>query len=119
MASDFEQFLFGSNDGEKNRRNQYDRLSNRDNRMSDFGNYAGSALNNLANRGVINSTVGANAMSNALTQAEKNFWDDQYKLLMGYDYNADNSDGLLPSLLSGVGGAFSGAAGKAIGAGLF
>lgn len=115
--------FFGIDDGDKKRQDMYDKVSNYDNRMNDFKSYSGTALNNLANRGVINSTVGANAMSNALTQSEKNYWDDQMKLLLGYNYNQDNDPGMFAPLMQGIGsaggailgGVFGGPTGASIG----
>lgn len=114
----FGSFLFGSSKGDKMSENQYNKVANYDNRMNDFKQLSGSALNSMSNRGIINSSVTANAMSNALTQAEKNYWNDQMNLLNTYDYNNHNSDGALTHILGAVGGGIAGGIGSGIGKGL-
>lgn len=114
----FGSFLFGSNKGSKMQENQYNKVANYDNRMNDFKQLSGSALNSMSNRGIINSSVTGNAMSNALTQAERNYWNDQMNLLNTYDYNNHNSDGALTHILGAVGGGIAGGIGSGIGKGL-
>ncbi len=62
--------------------------------MADFNQYAGQALNGLAGRGVINSSVGSSALANASALADKNYWDDQ-KALLGYAFGQQDTPGLL------------------------
>lgn len=77
--------LFGEDTAENKQREQYDKIANQDNRMEDFENLSGTALNNLANRGIVNSSVTSKALGSAMAQAEDNYWDDQMKLLsIGY-----------------------------------
>lgn len=77
--------LFGENTAENKQREQYDKVADRDNRMEDFENLSGTALNNLANRGIVNSSVTSKALGSAMAQAEDNYWNDQMKLLaVGY-----------------------------------
>lgn len=114
----FGSFLFGSNKGKKMRENQYNKVANYDNRMKDFKQLSGSALNSMSNRGIINSSVTSKAMSDALTQAERNYWNDQMNLLNIYDYNSHNSDGALTHILGGIGGGIAGGIGSGIGKGL-
>lgn len=97
--------LFGSDYGDKKRQEQYNKLSNYDNRMNDFKEYSGTALNDLSNRGVLNSSVTSKAMGQALSEAEKNFWNDQMRLLTYYDYDKDNSIGAFAPLMQGIGSA--------------
>ena len=77
--------LFGEDTAENKQREQYDKIANQDNRMENFENLSGTALNNLANRGIVNSSVTSKALGSAMAQAEDNYWDDQIKLLsIGY-----------------------------------
>lgn len=77
--------FFGENTAENKQRQQYDKIANIDNRMEDFENLSGQALNNLAGRGIVNSSVTSKALGSALSQAEDNYWNDQIKLLsIGY-----------------------------------
>lgn len=114
----FGSFLFGSNKGSKMQENQYNKVANYDNRMNDFKQLSGTALNSMSNRGIINSSVTGSAMSGALTQAEKNYWNDQMNLLNTYNYNNHNSDGALTHILGGIGGGIAGGIGSGIGKGL-
>ena len=64
----------------------------------DFENLSGSAINEMANRGIINSSVTAKALGSAAAEAENNYWNDQIKLL-GYSYGTDKK-GLAEDLSS-------------------
>lgn len=97
--------LFGSDNGDKKRQEQYNKLSSYDNRMNDFKTLSGTALNDLSNRGVLNSSVTSKAMGQALSEAEKNFWNDQMQLLTYYDYDKDNSTGSFAPFMQGIGSA--------------
>lgn len=77
--------FFGENTAENKEREQFDKIANYDNRMADFENLSGTAINNLANRGIVNSSVTSKAIGSAMAQAEDNYWEDQMKLLsIGY-----------------------------------
>ncbi len=80
--------LFGETKSRDTHRQQYDKVANIDNRMADFEKISGMAVNNLANRGIINSSVTSKALGNAMALAEDNYWKDQMKLL-GYGYGND------------------------------
>ncbi len=84
----FNKLLFGETTSSDKQKEQYDKVADYDNRMSDFEELSGKAINNMANRGVINSSVTSSALSDALNQAENNYWDNQIKLL-GYSYGTD------------------------------
>lgn len=84
----FNKLLFGENKSSNKQQKQYDKVANYDNRMEDFENLSGSALNEMANRGIINSSVTAKALGSAAAAAENNYWNDQIKLL-GYSYGID------------------------------
>lgn len=77
--------LFGENTAENKEREQFDKIADHDSRLSDFENLSGTAINSLANRGIVNSSVTSKAIGTAMAQAEDNYWDDQIKLLaIGY-----------------------------------
>ncbi|MDE7314193.1 MAG: hypothetical protein K2N11_00640, partial [Mucispirillum sp.] len=84
----FNKLLFGENKASSKQQEQYDKVANYDNRMKDFESLSGSAVNEMANRGVINSSVTAKALGSAAAAAENNYWNDQIKLL-GYSYGTD------------------------------
>ena len=84
----FNKLLFGENKSSNKQQKQYDKVANYDNRMEDFENLSGSAVNEMANRGLINSSVTAKALGSAAAVAENNYWNDQMKLL-GYSYGTD------------------------------
>lgn len=112
---DLGDFLFGSDEGTKqqeNLRNQITtNLLNKDNRMNDFNTFSGQALNSLANRGIINSSVTSSAMANALNQADQNYINTQlqgYNLLQGL--MPQDTTGLIPQVAS----AFAGGVGSAL-----
>lgn len=84
----FNKLLFGENKSSSKQQEQYDKVANYDNRMEDFENLSGSAINEMANRGIINSSVTAKALGSAAAAAENNYWNDQMKLL-GYSYGTD------------------------------
>ena len=84
----FNKLLFGENKASTRQQEQYDKVADYDNRMEDFENLSGSAINEMANRGIINSSVTAKALGSAAAEAENNYWDDQIKLL-GYSYGTD------------------------------
>lgn len=84
----FNKLLFGENKSSNKQQEQYAKVANYDNRMEDFKNLSGSAVNEMANRGIINSSVTAKALSSAATVAENNYWNDQIKLL-GYSFGTD------------------------------
>lgn len=97
---DLGEFFTGSSkksDFEKKREQLFDDMRNYDNRMNDFNQLAGTALNSLASRGVINSSVGSNAMGSALGQADKNYWDNQ-KALLNFQTGYQDSPGFLQHL---------------------
>lgn len=84
----FNKLLFGENKSSLKQQEQYDKIANYDNRMADFENLSGKAINEMANRGIINSSVTSKALSSAINSAENNYWDNQIKLL-GYNYGTD------------------------------
>lgn len=84
----FNKLLFGENKSSNKQQKQYDKVANYDNRMKDFESLSGSAVNEMANRGIINSSVTAKALGTAAAAAENNYWNDQIKLL-GYSYGTD------------------------------
>lgn len=84
----FNKLLFGENKAGSKQQKQYDKVANYDNRMKDFENLSGSAVNEMSNRGIINSSVTAKALGTAAAAAENNYWNDQIKLL-GYSYGTD------------------------------
>lgn len=94
----FNKLLFGENKSSSRQQEQYDKVANYDNRMEDFENLSGSAINEMANRGIINSSVTAKALGSAMAEAEDNYWNDQMKLL-GYSYGTDKK-GLAEDLTS-------------------
>ena len=94
----FNKLLFGENKSSNKQHKQYDKVANYDNRMEDFENLSGSAINEMANRGIINSSVTAKALGSAAAEAENNYWNDQIKLL-GYSYGTDKK-GLAEDLTS-------------------
>lgn len=94
----FNKLLFGENKSSNKQQEQYDKVANYDNRMEDFENLSGSAINEMANRGIINSSVTAKALGSAMAEAEDNYWNDQIKLL-GYSYGTDKK-GLAEDLTS-------------------
>lgn len=96
---DFNKLLFGENKAGKKQQVQYDKIANYDNRKEDFENLSGSVINDMANRGIINSSVTAKALGSALNTAENNYWNDQIKLL-GYNYGYDKK-GISDNLSSG------------------
>lgn len=59
----------------------YDSLLQRDNRESDMKSLYGTALNDMAKSGVINSSVGKLALGEAAAKAEDNYWKDKLSLL--------------------------------------
>ncbi len=79
--NDLGDFFLGSDKASKRQDELYNKIANRDNRMADFNQFAGKALNNLASRGVINSSVGSNALANASALADKTYWDNQMQLI--------------------------------------
>ena len=83
----FNKLLFGENKSSTKQQEQYDKVANYDNRMEDYENLSGSAINEMANRGIINSSVTAKALGSAAAEAENNYWNDQIKLL-GYSYGS-------------------------------
>ena len=64
------------------------RQANYDNRVEDFESLSGNVINEMANRGIINSSVTGKALGSAVAEAENNYWNDQMKLL-GYSYGTD------------------------------
>ena len=84
----FNKLLFGENKASTRQQEQYDKVADYDNRMEDFETLSDSAINEMANRGIINSSVTAKALGSAAAEAENNYWDDQIKLL-GYSYGTD------------------------------
>ena len=56
--------------------------------MEDFESLSGNVINEMANRGIINSSVTGKALGSAVAEAENNYWNDQMKLL-GYSYGTD------------------------------
>lgn len=110
-------FFIGSDAGTKARNDLNSQITNnllnRDNRMADFENYSGTALNNLANRGIINSSVTSGAMANALNQADQNYINTQ---LQAYGLLANNMPqdtvGLLPNVVGSFAGGFGTGLGK-------
>lgn len=94
----FNKLLFGENKSSSRQQEQYDKVANYDNRMENFENLSGSAINEMANRGIINSSVTAKALGSAMAEAEDNYWNDQMKLL-GYSYGTDKK-GLAEDLTS-------------------
>lgn len=84
----FNKLLFGENKASSKQQEQYDKVANYDNRMKDFEKLSGTAINEMANRGIINSSVTAKALGAAAAEAENNYWNDQIKLL-GYSYGTD------------------------------
>lgn len=120
----FSDFMFGGASSTWGDRKEelYNRLASTDNREADFNRYAGQALNNLAGRGVINSSVGSSALANAAAQAQRNYDDQQMQLLsfLASQQDEDYGDGLMPGLLgiagTGIGAFLGGAEGAAIGA---
>lgn len=121
---DLGDFLFGSDEGTKQQENLRNQITtnilNRDNRMNDFNTFSGQALNSLANRGIINSSVTSGAMADALNQAEQNYINTQlqgYSLLQGL--MPQDTMGLVPGVVSGIASGFGTGLGGAIGKGLF
>ena len=80
--------LFGENKAGSKQKEQYDKLANYDNRVEDFESLSGNVINEMANRGIINSSVTGKALGSAVAEAENNYWNDQMKLL-GYSYGTD------------------------------
>lgn len=95
----FNKLLFGENKSNAANQKQYEKIANYDNRKQDFENLSGEAINAMANRGIINSSVTAKALSSALNEAENNYWNNQIKLL-GYNYGHDKK-GIAENLSSG------------------
>lgn len=112
-------FLFGDSTASDRQNELYDKVSNYDNRMKDFNQFAGSALNGLGNRGVINSTVASSALARGLGEADKNYWNNQMNLVQPV-FSQKDEGGLLGGVLGGlgnmagnyVGGLFGNAFGK-------
>ena len=94
----FNKLLFGENKASTRQQQQYDKVADYDNRMEDFENLSGSAIKEMANRGIINSSVTAKALGSAMAEAEDNYWNDQIKLL-GYSYGTDQK-GIVSDLSS-------------------
>ena len=84
----FNKLLFGENKAGSKQKEQYDKLANYDNRVEDFESLSGNVINEMANRGIINSSVTGKALGSAVAEAEINYWNDQMKLL-GYSYGTD------------------------------
>ncbi len=84
----FNKLLFGENKSNRKQQEQYEKIANYDNRLADFKNLSGNVLNDMANRGIINSSVTSNALGKAISDTENNYWNDQIKLL-GYKYGND------------------------------
>lgn len=103
----FNKLMFGENKASNKQQEQYDKVANIDNRMKDFENLSGQALNSLANRGIVNSSVTSKALGSAMAQAEDNYWNDQMKLL-NYSYGKDK-EGIAGSLMKNATSSFFGA----------
>ena len=78
----FNKLLFGENKAGSKQKEHYD------NRVEDFESLSGNVINEMANRGIINSSVTGKALGSAVAEAENNYWNDQMKLL-GYSYGTD------------------------------
>lgn len=92
--------IFGDNSSSNRQKEQYDKVADYDGRMNDFEVFSGEAINEMGNRGIINSSVTSKALSTALNQANDSYWDDQLKLA-GYNYGKD-TEGILPALSKGM-----------------
>lgn len=103
----FNKLMFGENKASNKQQEQYDKVANIDNRMKDFENLSGQALNSLANRGIVNSSVTSKALGSAMAQAEDNYWNDQMKLL-NYSYGKDK-EGIAGNLMKNATSSFFGA----------
>lgn len=113
------EFFFGSDKGTKQKESLINQIStdilNSDNRKADFENYAGTALNNLANRGIVNSSVTSGAMAKALNQADQNYINTQlqgYNLLQGL--MPQDTTGLIPGVASSFASGFGTGLGKSL-----
>lgn len=95
----FGELLFGTDTEQKKRNDLYNKYVNYDNRIADFSNYAGTAINDLANRGIINSSVTSSALGKALNQANNDYYNNLIRAgsLIGQD-----SMGLMPGLIGGI-----------------
>lgn len=103
----FNKLMFGENKASNKQQEQCDKVANIDNRMKDFENLSGQALNSLANRGIVNSSVTSKALGSAMAQAEDNYWNDQMKLL-NYSYGKDK-EGIAGNLMKNATSSFFGA----------
>ena len=111
----FKEFFLGNDKASKRQDALFEQLMNTDNRVKDFNRYAGSALNNLASRGVINSSVGSSALANAANQAERDYLSLR-KDLANLAFQQQDQPGALHGILgglsqglgTGISGAFSG-----------
>ncbi len=96
--------MFGENTSRNKYRELYDKAIDNDKRLSDFEKFSSYALNNMANRGIINSSVTSAALSSALSSVEDNYWNNQMKLL-GYGYGRDKeglAGNMFKSATSGI-----------------
>lgn len=92
--------FFGGKSASEKQKKQYDKIADYDGRAEDFKNLSGQVLNNMANRGIINSSVTGKALSGALNDAENSYWNDQMKLLsMPY---GSSSSGIAPYIMGGI-----------------
>lgn len=101
MADTFETLLFGSDAGTRARQDMFDKMTNYDNRMNDFNTFSGQALNSLANRGIINSSVTSSAMANALNQANNNYYN---QLSQASAFMPQDTTGIVPQVASAFAG---------------
>lgn len=92
----FDELLFGSDAGTQARKDLFNKFTNYDNRMNDFNTFSGQALNSLANRGIVNSSVTSGAMADALNQANTNYYN---QLSQASAFMPQDSMGLIPSLI--------------------
>ena len=92
----FTEFMFGSNKGDKAREMMFDKITNYDNRMNDFKQFSGQAMNNLSQRGILNSSTTSAAMGNAMAQADQNYMKN---LGMASNFMPQNSQGMFPALV--------------------
>lgn len=94
--------LMGGDDTASQRQNEiYNKISNYDNRQNDFRQFAGGALNGLANRGVVNSTVASNALARGLTEADRTYWNNQMGLA-GHAFSQQDQEGAAGGIFGGL-----------------
>ena len=94
------EFMLGDDTASKRQDEIYNRLANADYRKQDFNRYAGSALNNLASRGIVNSSVTSSALANAAAQAERDYLNTQMGLA-NLAFSQQDSPGALHGILGG------------------